>query len=228
MNRRPFHPAVAFFLLTLAVALFSWIGSMYGWHGVQNLLNAEGVRRLLRNAVPDVLSAPLFGHLLILAPGVGLCLHSGWWAFSRRMFCGGGGRSRKEMRAWKSSVVAGAAWIIVCAGAAWGPWDELRGITGNLQGSPLADGASCLCSLGLGAMGVIYGCMADRYRTVRDIVTGMACAFSRFSGFFVTLFFVVQFFTSFAYTGLYQCVGLSAEVCAWLYRLSVILALFVR
>ena len=49
MNRHFLHPATLFFLLTLVVALLSWVGSIYGWSGVQSLLSAEGLRWQLRN-----------------------------------------------------------------------------------------------------------------------------------------------------------------------------------
>ena len=68
MTNRPFlHPATIFFLLTLLVAFLSWVGSIYGWHDVQSLLSAEGLRWQLRNTVPGFLQAPFLGHLLILA-----------------------------------------------------------------------------------------------------------------------------------------------------------------
>ena len=38
------HTATVFFLLTVAVALFSWIGSIYGLGKVQSLLSPEGIR----------------------------------------------------------------------------------------------------------------------------------------------------------------------------------------
>ena len=42
------HTATVFFLLTVAVALFSWIGSIYGLGKVQSLLSPEGIRWELR------------------------------------------------------------------------------------------------------------------------------------------------------------------------------------
>lgn len=38
------HTATVFFLLTVAVALFSWIGSIYGLGKVQSLLSPEGIQ----------------------------------------------------------------------------------------------------------------------------------------------------------------------------------------
>ena len=86
MNRRFLHPAIVFFLLTLLVAFLSWVGSIYGWHDVQSLLSSEGLRWQLRNAVPGFLKAPFLGHLLILAFGIGLWMHSGLGALIMRLF----------------------------------------------------------------------------------------------------------------------------------------------
>ena len=74
MNRHFLHPATLFFLLTLVVALLSWVGSIYGWSGVQSLLSAEGLRWQLRNVGDGFFSAPFFSDILLLAFGVGLCM----------------------------------------------------------------------------------------------------------------------------------------------------------
>ena len=82
MNRHFLHPATLFFLLTLVVALLSWVGSIYGWSGVQSLLSAEGLRWQLRNVGDGFFSAPFFSDILLLAFGVGLCMHSGFGRLS--------------------------------------------------------------------------------------------------------------------------------------------------
>ena len=66
MNRHFLHPATLFFLLTLVVALLSWVGSIYGWSGVQSLLSAEGLRWQLRNVGDGFFSAPFFQRYLVV------------------------------------------------------------------------------------------------------------------------------------------------------------------
>ena len=154
MTNRPFlHPATIFFLLTLLVAFLSWVGSIYGWHDVQSLLSAEGLRWQLRNAVPGFLQAPFLGHLLILAFGIGLWIHSGLEAFCFRLFMRHNRLSRKEKRAFGWSLAVGGVFLAGCIVLAWGPWSLVRSITGGLKHSPLADGCTYLVSLGLGIMG---------------------------------------------------------------------------
>lgn len=76
-------------------------------------------------------------------------------------------------------------------------------------------------------MAIIYGYSIDLYRTDRDIIKGMSYSFVRFSGYCVTLFFVIQLFTSLHYTGLDSFFGLSIEGFTILYALCSILPLFV-
>ncbi len=210
-NKRFLHPATLFFLLTLLVAFLSWTGNVYGWPGVQSLLSAEGLRWQLRDAVPGLLHAPLFGQLLVLAFGVGLWMHSGLGALLVRLFqnhvC-----TRKEKRALYWSTASILVCLSTVTALAWGPWGVVRSVTGSLKGSPLADGAAYLLSLTVGMAAMVYGYAIDYYRTDRDIVQGLSYGFVRFSDYFITLFFVVRFFTSLHYSGLDTFFGLSSDV----------------
>ena len=225
MNRRFLHPATVFFLLTLLVAFLSWVGSIYGWRDVQSLLSAEGLRWQLRNAVPGFLQAPFLGDLLILAFGLGLWMHSGLGALCVRLFMRHSRLSRKEKRAFYWSLTVGGIFLAGCMVLAWGPWSLVRSITGGLQYSPLAEGCTYLVSLGLGVMALVYGYAVDYYHTDRDLVRGLSYAFVRFSGFFITLFFIVQFFSSLHYSGLDAFVGLNAAALRVCYAGCVLLQL---
>lgn len=118
MNRHFLHPATLFFLLTLVVALLSWVGSIYGWSGVQSLLSAEGLRWQLRNVGDGFFSAPFFSDILLLAFGVGLCMHSGFLEAVRRVIFHGRKLSRKEKRSLLLSLTVGAVYIlaVLCLG----------------------------------------------------------------------------------------------------------------
>ena len=135
--------------------------------------------------------------------------------------------SRKEKRSLLLSLTVGAVYILAVLCLALGPWGIVRSITGGLKNSPLSEGVSYLLSLGLGIMAIIYGYSIDLYRTDRDIIKGMSYSFVRFSGYCVTLFFVIQLFTSLHYTGLDSFFGLSSEGFTILYTLCSILPLFV-
>lgn len=180
MNRHFLHPATLFFLLTLVVALLSWVGSIYGWSGVQSLLSAEGLRWQLRNVGDGFFSAPFFSDILLLAFGVGLCMHSGFWEAVRRAIFHGRKLSRKEKRSLLLSLTVGAVYILAVLCLALGPWGIVRSITGGLKNSPLSEGVSYLLSLGLGIMAIIYGYSIDLYRTDRDIIRVCRIALSVF------------------------------------------------
>lgn len=202
MNNRFIHPVTLFFLLTLVVALLSWIGSIYQWNGVQSLLSAEGMRWLLRNVANLPLSASVVRHVFVLSLGIGLCIHSGWWSLCVRLITHKVGWSRKERRAWMFSIVVGLLWFVFCLWLACGSSAVVRSITGGLHGSPFMTGLSFLCSLGIGLMSMVYGFSVDSYRVDRDVIRGMSYCFLRFPSFWVTLFFAVLFVSMLHYTGL--------------------------
>ena len=71
--------SAVFFLLTLVLALFSWVGSIYGVGEVQSLLSVEGVRWMLGHVVSNYVQTPALGVVLILLMGVGVVARSGMW-----------------------------------------------------------------------------------------------------------------------------------------------------
>lgn len=218
-NKRSFRWTTIFFLLTVLVAFLSWVGSIYGWEGVQNLLSPEGFRWKLRHLEDDYLHAPFLGSILVVSFGVGLCLHSGLWSLCFRLWKRTGHLTRKERRALTLTAIVAALYALACAFLAWGPWNGVRSIMGTLTDSPLQDGAFFLLSFGAGLFAVVYAYAADSYNSDMDIVEGMAYGGVCLAPYLVTLFFVVQFFTAFQYAGLAHCCGLSDAVYERLYSL---------
>ena len=83
------HVATFFFLLTVIVALVSWIGSIYGLGTVQSLLSPEGIRWELRHITSNYVKAPALGIIMILLFGLGIASYSGmvnaiWQDFEKR------------------------------------------------------------------------------------------------------------------------------------------------
>lgn len=60
---------ICFFFMTWVLALFSWIGNIYGVGEVQSLLSAEGIRWVLGHVVENYVQAPALGVVLILFMG---------------------------------------------------------------------------------------------------------------------------------------------------------------
>ena len=219
------HPAAVFLLLTLLTAFLSWVGSVYGWEGVQSLLSPEGIRWRLRTVQEDFCSAPCMGPVLLLCLGVGVCLHSGWWPMVSALVRGRRQPTRKERRALKVSAAVGMAYAVSLLFLAFGPWSGMRNISGTLAHSPLHEGWAFLLSFGGGCMAVVYAYVADYYNSGRDIVRGMAYGFVRCSTCLVTLFFVTLFFSSLRYTGLPTCWGVGEEGWQVGYAVAVLWAL---
>ena len=71
------HVATFFFLLTVIVALVSWIGSIYGLGTVQSLLSPEGIRWELRHITSNYVETPALGIIMILLFGLGIASYSG-------------------------------------------------------------------------------------------------------------------------------------------------------
>lgn len=224
-NERGIHPATLFFLLTICTALLSWVGSIYGWKDVHNMLCAEGLRWKLHNVESIFLSVPLLSKWMVLSLGIGLFLHSGLWNQIKVVFTQRRIPSRKEKRALFLSILVAGGYCFLYLFMALGPWNVVRSIMDEFKNSPLADGTCYLLSLGIGIVAIVYAFAVDSYRTDKDIVRGMSYAFVRFPIFFVTIFFVSQFFSTLQYTRLIAFCGISPVLCEMLYQCCVIFSL---
>lgn len=219
-NKRNFpHIATLFFLLTVAVALFSWIGSIYGLGKVQSLLSPEGIRWELRHAIGNFVQTPALGIVMMLFIGFGIAWHSGVLGTMGRVIKRGKQISRKEKRAL---VLAGCTLlvytlIIICT--TFAPWTILRSVTGSLTNSPFEKGIYYLISFGVGISGVVFGYASGRFRNDKDIIRGMSCLFARFADYFVVLFFIVQFFSSLMYSNLVEWVGISSQIVFYAFHI---------
>lgn len=208
-NRNIIHPATVFFLLWWLVAVISWVGSIYAWDGVKNIISTEALRWFLRYSEEKLMSSPALYIVIIFFMSVGLFVHSGLGNVLWRLVSNGRKLSGKE----KKSLVAGAliavVYFMAYALLAWGPWNVVRGVTGRYVDSPLHDGAFSLLSIGIGVTSIAYGYSADHYRNDKDVVKGMSYMFSRFPSYLVSLFFVLQFISAFEYSGLPVFLGMT-------------------
>lgn len=210
MKNRFFVPewSILFFLLTMAVVLFSWIGSIYGLGSVQSLLSAEGVRWVLSHVVENYVETPALGITLILLMGLGIVARSGLWEVMRRLFRKDRKLSRKERRALTLASLALLLYGGIVAVMMLLPWNFLQSVTGSWWHSPFSRGFIYILSLGMGWMGLVYGYASNAFRGISDVVGGMGSLIARRSSYFVSLFFVVQFFSSLQFTHLAEWMGL--------------------
>ena len=210
-NRFLYDWGVAFFLMTVVLALFSWIGSIYGIAEVQSLLSAEGVRWLLNHAVTNYVQTPALGVVWVLMLGLGIVSRSGFSDTLRRAVRKDKKLSRKERRALGLAFITFFSYVLVVFVAMLLPWNLLLSATGSWIHSPFSKGFVYILSVGLGMSGMVYGYTSDVFRKVGDVVEAMSCLISRHAVYFVVLFFTVQFFSSLEYTRLPEWVGLSEE-----------------
>lgn len=199
--------------------MLSWIGSVYAWYGVKNIISTEALRWFLRYTEENLMSSPAFYIVIIFFMSIGLFLHSGLGSVLWRMLKRGRKLSGKEKKSLVAAVFMGIMYFMLYSILAWGPWNIVRGVTGRYVDSPLHDGAFCILSIGVGLISIVYGYTADHYRNDTDIVRGMSYMFSHYSSYIVSLFFVIQFMVAFKYSGLPVCLGMSdclIDIMYWL------------
>lgn len=217
---------VLFFLLTMGVALLSWIGSIYGFGPVQSLLSAEGIRWVLSHVVENYVQTPALGIVLLLLMGLGIGSRAGLWEVLKRLCRKDRQLSRKERRALTLATLAlliygGIIVLIMIL-----PWNFLQSITGSWMHSPFSKGLVYILSVGIGWTGMVYGFASDAYRSVSEVVSGMSSLIARRASYFVSLFFVVQFFSSLEYTRLAECLPLSEGLFEGIFLFCSYLPLF--
>ncbi len=225
-NKNIIHPATVFFLLWWFVAVLSWIGSVYAWDGIRNIISTEALRWFLRYTEEKLMSSPALYLVFLFFMSVGLFLHSGLGGLIWRMVRRERKMSGKEKKSLVAAVMIAVAYFMVYALLAWGPWNIVRGVTGRYVDSPLHDGALCILAIGIGVTSMVYGYSADHYRSDTDVVKGMSYMFSRFPSYLVSLFFVIQFMVAFEYSGFPVCFGMTECLVDITYWICCLIPLF--
>ena len=223
-NRFSSTLSIVFFLLTLALALFSWIGSIYGLGEVQSLLSAEGIRWVLGHVVENYVQSPVLGIVLILFMGVGIVFRSGLYDAVKRFAGRNKLLSRKERRALTLAVGVLLLYFAMLVMSMFLPWNLYWNITGGWLHSPFSKGLVYLLSIGMGLGGMVYGYVSDTFRRFSDVVEGMSSLIAERSFTFVSLFFIIQFFSSLEYTRL--AMNVDDSILRGLYVVSCVFALF--
>lgn len=211
-NQYLYNWGICFFFLTIALALFSWIGSIYGIGEVQSLLSAEGVRWMLSHVVGNYVQCPALGVVLLLLIGLGIMSRAGVFDVLKRLCRRDKQLSRKERRSLVLFGFTCLIYVLLVLVTMALPWNLLLSATGSWLNSPFSKGFVYILSLGLGLSGMVYGYTSDAFRRVSDVVEAMSCLVSRYASYFVVLFFVVQFFSSLEYTRMYEWLGVSKEI----------------
>ena len=179
--------SITFFVLVLGVALFSWIGSVYGIGHIQSLLSAEGVRWLLGHVMSNYMQTPALGIVLVLMMGLGVVVQSGLSNALKRFFQPETLLSRKERRALMLTFGALAVYVLLVVVSILLPWNIAQGVTGVWLHSPLFKGFIYVLSLGLGLSGLVYGYASDTFLRFSDVFSAMSLLIARNASFFVKI-----------------------------------------
>lgn len=211
--------SIFFFLMTFALALFSWVANIYGWGDIQSLLSAEGIRWFLGHVVENYVSCPALGIVLILLMGLGVAVHAGLYGILKRLCQKEKLLSHKERWALTLTMVVCGIYVMIVVASLLLPWNFMWGITGAWLHSPFSKGLVYVLSIGIGLSGVVYGYVSGNFRRLSDVMTGMSYLIARESSYFVALFFITQFFSLLVYMRLPAWMHLSDEVVNMLYLL---------
>ena len=158
--------------------------------------------------------------------GFGLVVHSGLGDALRHLVTRDKILSRKQKRALVLSGLTACIYVFNCGLLIWGPWGVVKSVTGMFEGSPLQDGIIIVISFGIGLCGIIYGFSVDNYRRDKDVYQGMSCLYSTYSDYFVSLFFVEQFYASLSYSGMTSFLEIPLDFVNVIYIISCIYPFF--
>ncbi len=188
------------FVLYIGLMICSWIGGLYELP-VRNMLSPEGIRWVLQSMIPNVENS-LWLVLFVLTMGVGVCMESGWFQacwFAVRSLSMTSVLSRKRRQALLLSSLFLLVYVLVILFATFSRYEILLGVTGTLYHSPFYIGMPFLVSLGMGLTGGIYGLASGKFREVSDVFRSMSVLPVTMVGYFIYLFWVVQFLAAFHY-----------------------------
>ena len=215
-----------FFLLTLVLALFSWMGSIYGVGEVQSLLGVEGVRWLLGHVVSNYVQTPALGVVLILLMGMGVVARSGMWDALKRFCRPGRLLSSKERRALAVSIGLLVGYILLVLVTVLMPWNIGQSVVGSWLHSPFAKGVVYVFSLGVGLSGMVYGFASDSFRHWSEVLDAMSSLIIRHASYFVALFFISQFFEALVYVRMDEWLGVGSHILSIIVHFVSYLPLF--
>lgn len=211
MSKIPF--TVIYLLLLLSVALGSWVCSVYALSSadgvaVVNMLDAAGVRWMVRNSMECIAGAPFVEVLLVLlmigaVKQCGLVECFPLWGGKRPMSA----LSKRQSYALYGTLGIAVSLTAVVLFGILPPGRNLLSVTGHFLGSPLASGWLFLLCLLVCVCCLCYGWLSDAWRSERDVLKALSSEVSRCSGYFVTLVVAAILVAALQYTQLLSMVG---------------------
>ncbi len=211
------HPAILFITLSIIVVILSWVGSIYRWEGVRNLLEAENTRWLMLNMSSNFLTHPLFSIVFIGAIGIGTVFHSGLYSTCIRRWSSHTKLTQKERRALFTAGIGLLLYFGILAVILFNTTGLLHNILGTWSDSPFSHSVVLLISTGFTFSGVLFGFATENYLSGEDFFQGMVYGLRRSAPFFVFFFFFSVFFLLVTRSGILSFLSLSDDAITYAY-----------
>ncbi len=207
-------------LLTMVlVALFSWIGSIYGL-SVNNLFSGDGIRWWVMNFIPNVRETP-FAYIIVGLVSLSVLKESGlFYAFSRSA-------SLRCKRALSLSILVFGLLCLALALMTLLPDAVLRNSFGSISNSPFTSGLfGMVCAIVLVVCNV-YGLSSGNFINFDDTLKAHVSLLYRCLDYFISMALVGELMGCLDYTGLLTRPSSLYEVVAWcLYLIPLCLSLY--
>ena len=176
MNRKTLRylPAIIYALLPALLWLYSITANIVSLlasdRGTHMDSPSIGIRWFLASSTESISSLP-WGEILLILAGASMIHTSGLLSTIRRAMHRQV-RSRRMRSALITAAVTLALTIALILPATIYPWNLLYSITGQLDGSPLADGWIMALFAVTAAITIIFCIVAGTYRNIGDIIKG--------------------------------------------------------
>lgn len=211
---------IALLIAVVLVALFSWIGSIYGLQ-VNSLLSGDGIRWWVMNFIPNVSNAP-FAYIIVGLMSAGVLKESGLLhAFGRNA-------SLKCRRALSLSLLVFGLLCLTVAIMTVLPGAVLRNSFGSVTDSPFTCGLfGVVCAVVLVVCNV-YGLSSGNFTNLDDTLKAHVSLPGSCLDYFISMVLVGELTGCLDYTGLLPQSSSWYGVVAWcLYLIPLCLSLYV-
>lgn len=209
---------IVLLLAIVLVALFSWIGSIYG-QPVNSLFSGDGIRWWVMNFIPNVSDAP-FAYIIVGLMSLSVLKESGLLhAFNKRA-------SLKCKRALSLSILVFVLLCLTVALMTLLPDAVLRNSFGSISDSPFTCGLfGEVCVIVLVVCNV-YGVSSGNFTNLDDTLKVHVALLGRCLDYFISMALVGELMGCLDYTGLLQRSSSWYDVAAWcLYLVPLCLSL---
>ena len=212
-KREHYYPIIVYVLLLVTVWLMSWILDIATAFtasdiDIKSLVSSEGLRWIMRNAMP-VLNNIAWGEILLAITALGLLQGSGivrvfTHLIKRQQL------TKMEKRSLLFSLSALLVYSTVLYVVTLSQWNILLGVTGTLENSSFIRGLALVLFIGVLVVALIYGFMYGNYRSVLDAVSSIGNTFSSFVPAIIALIPASAVMASVNYIGLFDILELTS------------------